>query len=166
MQELITQLGIDWRSLASQAVNFLILLAVLRALVYKPVLKILKERKAKVEEGLVKAKEADRRLHEVDEVGREKLKEAESKALQMLRATEEKAKGVEAKLLEEAEKKEAEALKRTEVLLKAKAEESRLAMKKEAVKLVKDAIIKTVELSPEKVDEALIQKAVEGVSSS
>ncbi len=161
MGELINQLGIDWRSLLSQAVNFLILLLVLRFFVYKPVIRILKERKAKVEEGLAKAKEADERLYQIEEIGKEKLKEAEGEALGILRKTEERAKGVETKLLEEAKRKEAEELEKTANLLKAKEEESRMAMKKEAAKMVKDAIIRTVELSPDKIDEALIRKAVE-----
>lgn len=160
MQELIGQLGIDWRSLASQAVNFLLLLAVLRIFVYKPILKILKERRAKAEETIVKSKEADERLERIQEVGKEKLKEAEWQALNILRQTEERAKTVEAKLLEEARKKETEALKKTAALLTAKAEEAEAEMKKRAAKLVKDALVKTVELSPDKIDEALIEKAI------
>ncbi len=163
MSDLISQLGIDWRSLASQAVNFLILLLILRFFVYKPVVRILKERKAKVEEGLAKAKEADERLNQIEEIGKEKLKEAEGEATNILRATEERAKKTEAELLAEAKRKETEELKRTEVLLRSKEEESRLLMKKEAAKLVKDAIIKTVELSPDKIDDALIQKAIKEV---
>lgn len=166
MNELISQLGIDWRSLVSQAVNFLILLLVLRFFVYKPVIRILKERKTRVEEGLTKAKEADERLYQIEEIGKEKLKEAEMNALGILRKTEERAKGVEAKLLEEAKRKEAEELEKTANLLKAKEEESRVAMKKEAAKLVKDAIMKTVELSPDKIDETLIRKAVEEVAKT
>lgn len=165
MSELISQLGIDWRLLLSQAANFLLLLLVLRLFVYKPVIRILKERKAKVEEGLMKAKEADERLLQIEEIGKGKLKEAESGALGILRATEEKAKKVEAELLAEAKKKEAEELARAVALLRGKEEESRLLMKKEAAKLVKDAIIKTVGLSPDKIDEALIKKAVEEIST-
>jgi len=160
MQDLISQLGIDWKSLLSQAVNFSLLLIALRIFVYKPVLGILKERRAKIEGGLVKAKEADERLSQVEEIGKERLKKADGEALGILRRAEEEAKVAEAKLLNEAKQKEAEALKRTEVLLLAKEEESRRRAEEGAVRLVKDAIIKTVGLSPDKIEDELIKRAV------
>ena len=39
MSQLFSQLGIDWHLLLSQAVNFLILLVILRLVAYKPILK-------------------------------------------------------------------------------------------------------------------------------
>ena len=66
MAELAEQLGLDWKLLLSQAVNFLLLLFLLRKFAYLPLLKILKERRARIEEGLAKATEADKRLLEVD----------------------------------------------------------------------------------------------------
>lgn len=166
MSDLINQLGIDWRSLLTQAVNFLFLLVVLRVFVYKPVLKILKERKAKAEETIVKSKEADEWLRDAQEIGKEKIKAAEGQALNIIRQTEEGARGLEAKLLDEARKKETEALKKTAVLLAAKEEEAKAEMKKQAAKLVKDALVKTVELSPDKIDEALVRRAVEEAVNS
>jgi hypothetical protein len=44
--------------------------------------------------------------------------------------------------------------------LRAQEEESRQALDKEAAALVRFAIARTVELSPEKIDDALIAKAV------
>jgi F-type H+-transporting ATPase subunit b len=166
MSQLFSQLGIDWRLLVSQAVNFLLLLIVLRIFLYKPLLKILHDRKAKIEEGLMKAKMADERLHEVDEIGKGKIKEAEATALGILKKTEGDAKAVEAKLLAEASRKEAEAVKNTEAIIRAKEEESRRAMEKEAAILVRQAIVKTVELAPSAIDDALIAKAVKEAASS
>ncbi len=74
MQQLVQQLGIDWRLLLSQAVNFALLLIVLRLYVYKPLLKIMHDRKLRIEEGLTKADEADRRLAETEEMRRQKMK--------------------------------------------------------------------------------------------
>ncbi len=70
-----TQLGIDWKLLLSQAVNFLLLLVILRIFVYKPILDILKKRREKIEEGIAKAKEADIRLKEVDDINKKKIKD-------------------------------------------------------------------------------------------
>lgn len=48
----ITDLGINVPTLIGQTVNFLILLLVMRLLVYKPVLKMLDERRRRIAEGL------------------------------------------------------------------------------------------------------------------
>ncbi|MDP2598304.1 MAG: hypothetical protein Q8P49_00565 [Candidatus Liptonbacteria bacterium] len=160
MQQLISQLGIDWHLLLSQAVNFFLLLIVLRMFVYKPLLKLLHERKRRVEEGMAKAAEADRKLHEVELIGKGKIRAAEEEALLLMKKKETEAKTLEARLLAEAKRKETEAIASTEAILRAKEEESRRATEKEAAALVRLAIVKTVELSPEKIDEALINKAI------
>jgi F-type H+-transporting ATPase subunit b len=159
-------LGIDWHLLLSQAVNFFLLLVVLRIFVYKPLLKLLHDRRRRIEEGLVKADEADKRLLEVEEIGKGKIKEAEMQAVGILRKTEGDAKELEARLLAEAKRKEAEELANAAVRLKAQEADSRRATEKEAAAMVKRAIAKTVELSPEKIDDALIAKAVKEAGQS
>ena len=64
MQELIHNLGLDWKLFLAQAFNFLVVLVVLRLTVYKPLLGFLAQRRTKIEEGIMKSEEADRRLHE------------------------------------------------------------------------------------------------------
>jgi len=160
MEQLFSQLGIDWHLLLSQAVNFLLVLTVLRLFVYKPLLKVLHDRRDKIEGGLVKAEEAERRLHEVDVIGKGKIKEAEAEALGILKKTEIEAHELEAKMLADARRKEAEELASTQALLRAKEEESRQAMAKEAAVMVKRVLVKTVEMAPGDIDDALIARAV------
>ncbi len=160
MQQLLSQLGIDWRLLISQAVDFSLILFVLWFFLYKPLLKLLKDRKERIEEGLMKAKMADERLHEIDIVRKEKIKEAEAQALEILRKTERDAKILEEKLLAKAKEKEAAELKDFSGILLAKEEASRRALDEESKKLIKTAIAKTVALSPELIDNALIEKAI------
>jgi F0F1-type ATP synthase membrane subunit b/b' len=128
--------------------------------VYGPLLKLLRKRKEKIEEGLVKADEAERRLLEVDEIGKGKVKDAEHAALQILKKTELDAKELEEKLIAEAKRKEAMELKNAAAALRVQEESSRRAMEKEAAALVKAALVRTVELSPDAIDEALVAKAV------
>ena len=92
MQELLSQLGIDWRLLVSQALNFLLLLAVLRIFAYGPIVKILKERKKRIEEGLEKSEEAEKRIREISTLKKERLKEAEIETLAILKRAEGRAK--------------------------------------------------------------------------
>ena len=165
MQQLLDQLGIDWHLLLSQGVNFLLLFIVLRIFVYKPLLRVMHERRRRIEEGITKANEADRRLIEAEELKLAKVKEGEAQALSLLKKTESDAKALEAKLLAEAKRKEAEELANTATLIRTREEESRRAAEREAAQLVRRAIAKTVELSPEKIDDALIEKAVKEASA-
>lgn len=160
MAEFVEKLGIDWKLFLSQTVNFLLLLTILRLFAYKPLLKILKDRRKKIEEGLEKAAAADTRLHEINEIAKEKMKAAEQEALMLLKQTEEKSKDMEAALMQKAHEKEAELLKSAERAAQGKREEAQRLMEQEAAELVKQALIKTIELDPEKIDEALIKKAV------
>jgi F-type H+-transporting ATPase subunit b len=62
MNELFATFGINWKLLLIQAVNFGVLLGALTYLLYKPVLRILDERRAKIEEGVRAAEAASQRL--------------------------------------------------------------------------------------------------------
>lgn len=160
MNELLEQLGINWQLLLSQAVNFFILLAVLFFFVYKPLLKIIKERRKKIEQGLQKAEEADVRLKEVDNIAKSKIKQAERESIKIISDTEGRAKVLADDLQKKAEEKHKEALAQIEKSKKLQEEEARQMVLKSAEELIKKAIAKTVELGPDKIDEALIQKAI------
>jgi F-type H+-transporting ATPase subunit b len=81
--EILHKLGIDWKLLLAQGVNFLILLYILKRFVYKPMLAFLDERGAKIEAGLKSAEAATQKLAEA---------EAEHKAV--LQAAQQQAKGI------------------------------------------------------------------------
>lgn len=160
MEDFIHTLGIDWKLLISQIINFAILLVLLRVFVYKPVILMLRRRREKIAEGIERAEEAQTRLREVDEINKEKIKRTEEEALLMMGQTEKKAHDREVELLALAKTKEAGIL-RDAVLegkeIKSKAIEE---AKGEISSLVKNAIAKITEISPEKIDEALIVQAV------
>jgi F-type H+-transporting ATPase subunit b len=163
--ELLTQLGINWKLFLSQAVNFFILLLVLTVFVYKPLMNVLKERAKKIKEGLEKAEEADVRLKEIDDIGKEKIKEAEKKGIEIIKATEEKAKILDKENQEKADKKQKEVNELLKQSFAKQQEEAKNKVLAEAGELVKKAIIKTVELSPNEIDEKLIAKAVSEIKN-
>jgi F-type H+-transporting ATPase subunit b len=163
MQQFFSQLGIDWRLIISQMVDFGLLLFVLWYFLYKPIIKLLKDRKQKIEEGITKSKIAEDRLLEVDLIRKEKIKEAEVKAAQIIKKTEDNLKDYENKFLAKTKEKEDIELKDFQSLLAMKKEESEEAIKKEVKQLVKDAISKTVEISPSLIDDVLIEKAIADV---
>lgn len=157
--ELLLQLGIDWKLFLSQAVNFFILLVVLTFFVYKPIIKIIKQRNAKIKEGLDKAEEADVRLKEIDTIGKGKIKEAEQESIKIIKNTEQKAKALEQELQKKSEEKQLQMQKDLQASYAKQQEEAKEMVLKNAVELVRKTIIKTVELKPENIDEALIKKA-------
>lgn len=157
---LLGQLGLDWKLLLSQAVNFFILLIVLRQFVYKPLLAVMKKRSEKIREGLQKAAEADVRLREVDQIAKQHLQKADRESIKIIKATEDRAKKLEESLVKKAEEKQAALLAQAQEQYKKQQEESRNKVLQEAATLVKRLIVKTVELKPDAIDEALIEKAI------
>jgi F-type H+-transporting ATPase subunit b len=163
---LLGQLGINWKLFLSQAFNFFILLVVLTYFVYKPLLAVIKKRNAKIKEGLEKAEEADVRLKEIDNIGKEKIKIAEQKGIAIIKATEDKAKVLEKELQEKTDKKQQEINELLKQSFKKQQEEAQGKVYANAVDLVKKFVAKTVELKPEAIDEKLIEKAISEVKKS
>ncbi|MCX6723089.1 MAG: ATP synthase F0 subunit B, partial [Candidatus Staskawiczbacteria bacterium] len=147
----------------SQLVNFIIILVVLNFFVYKPVIKIIKDRNKKIKEGLDKAEEAGIRLKEIDVIGKEKIKSAENTSIGIIKATEDKAKVLDQELQKKSEEKQIQMQKDLQENYKKQQEEMKEKVLKEASELVKKTIVKTVELKPEDIDEALISKAIKQV---
>ena len=166
MSELFAKLGIDWKLLLSQVVNFVLLIFILRYFLYQPILKILKERRERIQEGITRAEEADERLKQSAVHASEKLKDAERQSITMLHEAEGRAKAEEARLLEEARRKEAAVFTNAEKLIEARAEEARRNVEKEAGSFVRKAIAKVAELKPGAIDEALIREAIAKVARS
>ena len=164
--QLLFQLGINLGAFIGQAVNFFILLLVLTFFVYRPVIKIIKERNKKLKEGLEKAEEADVRLKEIDIIGKEKIKEAENTSISIIKDTEKKAKDLDHKLAQKLEEKQLQMQKDLQANYKKQQEEVKNLVLRNAAELVKKTIVKTVELSPKDIDDALIKKAVNEIEKS
>jgi len=163
---LIGQLGLNWKLFLSQAINFFILLIVLRVFVYKPLIQVIEKRSKKIKEGLEKAAEADTRLKEVDNIAKEKINQAQQESIGIIKNTEAEAKVLAGNLQKKAEDHQKELMAQIEISHKKQQEEAKTAVLKEAADLVRKTIIKTVELNPDQIDEALIKKAVSQVKQA
>lgn len=84
MGELVTKLGLDWRLLLAQVVNFDILLAILTWAVYRPLLKVMGDRQRRIEQGLTDADAAKRKLEEFERWKQEQLQEFRRQAEALL----------------------------------------------------------------------------------
>lgn len=107
--EIIKNFGINPYLLGAQIINFLILFYLLKRFAYKPILKLLEDRKQTIEESLKNAEKTKQILDETLKREKEIFKKAEEKTDQMLKDTRNEASNI----LEEARnnaKKDAEKL--------------------------------------------------------
>ncbi len=72
----IGALGFNLPALVAQLINFTLLLIIFRLFLYKPVLKMLDERKQRIQEGLDASDEAKRRLSETEQDVAKELEKA------------------------------------------------------------------------------------------
>lgn len=100
--ELITKLGIDWKLLLAQIVNFLILLAILRAFAYKPVLQMLERRRKMIEKGVTDAKKSEELLHEIEQTKAKAIDQMQERSLLMKERAAKEAEIVRQSILESA----------------------------------------------------------------
>lgn len=159
MSALLTQLGVNWKLLLAQGVNFLILLAVLTIFVYRPLVKLLEERRRKIELGLKGAEEIEGRLREVEKIKVEKLAAADKSATEIIGIAEKDGRKRFQEILTDAQKKAEGVLKEAAIVAEHKETEELERLGKQANALIKEAIVKTVELDPAQVDEKLISRA-------
>lgn len=163
MSELLGQLGIDWKLLLSQGVNFFILLAVLTYFVYRPLLRMMAERRKKIEFGIRGAEEIEGRLKKIDEAKEEKLREADKTAVEIIGSAEKKGNTRFNDIVYQAQVKAENVLSEAATIAEHKRQEELETVTAEAKELIKRAIVKTVELDPKYVDEALVNQAIKAV---
>lgn len=102
--ELFAKLGIDWRLLIAQLVNFVILFTALTFLLYKPLIAALDKRRAKVIESLANA----------EKIG-EELTRANAESERIVAAARAEASRISAEALKQAETNRAAAVEKTRV---------------------------------------------------
>jgi len=73
-------LGIDWQLLIAEIINFVILLLILKRFLYKPFLRLLEQRRVKIEEGIKKAEEAEKSLQKIRALSEEVRKSDERRS--------------------------------------------------------------------------------------
>jgi len=141
--EALANLGIDWRLLLAQVVNFVIVLLVLKRFAYQPMLKLLDERTAKIEKGLADAENAGQKLSEMEIKEKAVLAEARTEAKRILAKTDEMA-----------QKRNTTQIAETEMRVKKMLHESAVTIAEDQKKMLEEAkreLAETVLLAVEKV---------------
>lgn len=133
--EVLQKLGIDWKLLLAQGVNFLILLYILKRFVYKPMLAFLDERSAKIDSGLQNAEAATKRLEAAE-------KEQES----VLASAQKKAREITEEALAAAKRRDAEQLEKTKAEIERMLQASEEAIAGEKERMMREAKAELAEL--------------------
>lgn len=114
---LVARFCIDWRIIIAQAINFLIVAALLYKFAFKPVLSTLEERQTKISDGLQYAEEMKSKLAESERQQAEALKQAHAEAQKIISDSREQAKVLYDKQVAEAASKTEDMLKRAEATI-------------------------------------------------
>ncbi len=158
--ELLDKLGIDWRLLIAQIVNFAVLLFVLHRFLYKPILGVLEKRRKEIEENERRTKLLTEKVEKAEREYEKRILEAEKKSQTILKKAEENAEKLKSELIEEGRKnavKILEEAKERSLREKAEIQES---LEKEVSGLVKESVRKVlVSIADENAEKALWEKA-------
>ncbi|PIP73637.1 MAG: ATP synthase F0 subunit B [Candidatus Lloydbacteria bacterium CG22_combo_CG10-13_8_21_14_all_47_15] len=160
--EALSALGINWKLLSIQILNFLVLLLILRRFAYKPMLKILDERRDRIEQGL---KDADTSRERLEHAAKEEaliLESAHKKAEALLRKAEASAKNNAGIIEERARKDASDIAERARKMIEA--EKAKIAddVKKDISAVIVSAVEKIIgEKLDDGKDRNLIEKALE-----
>ena len=144
MGALITTFGIDWHLLATQAINFAIVLIALWYFLYRPLLAIVEKRQETLAKGVEDAAKAGQMLAEADGKVSEKLTGAESEAERITKDARAAAVVERTRIVKEAEARAASVEKDAEARAKEDAARMRRESEKEIARLAVLAAAKVV----------------------
>ncbi len=141
--EIAAVFGLNWKLLLIQGINFGIVLFILQRFLYKPLIKMIDERRRVVEKGVRDAEDAKVQLAKAQERCSVIMGEASAKSKSIIDRTETLAKEREIELLKDAERK----ARRKEEEARLEAEET----KKRTIEESQDEIARLAILAAEKV---------------
>lgn len=160
--DVLAKLGIDWKLLIAQAVNFLILLFVLKRYAYKPLVQALEARTKKIEQGLKDAELSQAKLQSVVEEEKQILAAAREEARNILVEAEGSAKKRDGMMLEETKQKIDRMIAEADTHL---AENQAKLLREAKAELSEAVLLATKKVLGEKVDTVLdaelIQKSLQ-----
>jgi F-type H+-transporting ATPase subunit b len=137
--ELFHQLGIHPLQLAAQIVNFLILLALLWRFLYKPLLRALGDRRARIEKSLREADTIEKELKSSREKAQQIVSAANEQVATIVTTSEKEAQDKRALRLKQAEAEATQIFKRAEESIHEERKAMQQQVKAEALSLVAQA---------------------------
>ncbi len=159
----LSAIGIDFRALVFQLVNFLLLFWILKKVAYKPILKVLEARRETIEESLRTAEQLQRDRAEWQTEQAKLLKEARAEAAKIIAASREEATEMVVAAQQKAQQQAKQLVDDAENRIEQQLDDAKRGLKKDLTHLVVEA---TEIILQKKLDEAtdkeLIEKAMSG----
>lgn len=167
MSELIEHFGVDWKLLLAQAVNFFILLFILKRFAYGPIIKILKKRREDIEKGIKYTQEAETRLNEIGKEKEVTLNAARAEALNIVTQGENAAKRRKDEIIKEAHLKVESVVTDAKRLIEEEKAKTTEAVFKSAESLVERGIEKVIgKIGEENRNRELIKEALKELKTA
>ncbi len=145
--EILAKLGVEWKLLLAQGVNFAVLFFVLKRFAYKPMLDFLASRAERIEQGIKDATEAKEKLESVLVEEKEILKKAREEARQVVADAE-----------AEAKKRASVREQETETKIQQLLSENEARLNEERAKMLRDVKGELAELVTQSVEKVLLEK--------
>jgi len=161
MDELIRKLGIDWKLLVAQIVNFVILLFLLKKFLYKPLINLMNKRREKIIEGLEKAKKGEEEFVKIAELREKELAKIQKEAEGLIQKAKEIGDKKQQEILKEAEEKTKKIVEEARGRIEIEKEKMLKEVRQDIANLVVNATEKILkEKIDEKKDKELINQAI------
>ncbi len=162
--EALTKLGINPLLLIAQIVNFLILLWILNRFLYKPILKLFKDRSTKIETGIKTAEDLKRQAAEAEERHRQYLDEAKKEAHRIIEQATKLGDEEKKKIIEMANEEAKKIVERTMQEIAVEKQNIMADIKKEVGEMVVELSASMIKKRmDEKTQRALIEEAIKEV---
>lgn len=158
--EALESLGIDWKLLIAQIINFLVLFLLLRKFLYGPIVNMLQDRKKKIEQGLKDAEDARQRLEEASAESKKLLSKASTESEKIVAAAKKEIEQETQKKIQEAQTKATEIIENSRKQALAEQEKVVEKAKKEITDL---AILISEKVMESEASPASVQKAIDKV---
>lgn len=142
--EILGKLGINGKILLAQAVNFFLLMYVLKRFLYKPLLDIMKKREARIKEGLANAEKVQAKLASLEEQTQKTIASANQKANKILETAHREGESHKAYLTREAVNEIARLRDEAKTELKLEKEKLSREVRAEAAELIINATRKLI----------------------
>lgn len=139
--ELITTLGINWQMLVAQLINFGLLIGILSFLLYRPILRLLDDRRERIKKAMEDAKSIENQRREIDEFKSKQMREIDAQVGKFLEDAKKQADAAKKEILGNAEREA------TQLLAKAKQQmaDDRARMLGEAQSALASVVVRMTE---------------------
>lgn len=164
LTNILNLFGLESKLFIAQIINFAVLLIILKVFLYKPIAKMLEERKAKIKQGLDDAENAKKTLIEADNQKILILKEAKVDADKILDNTKKSSEILKQKSSEDAKKQATEIVDNAKKQAQAEFDKASKQVGSMSVDLSKKIVSKILsEIFTEQDKTAILSKAVEKI---